>query len=50
MLVELDFGDCLLLLALLKSPLLCFVYFKFVDKSNDAKVVKSVPENTCTEN
>lgn len=41
MINELEFNDYLLLLVLLKSPLLCFAYFKFIHKSNKKKDVES---------
>jgi hypothetical protein len=49
-LVELEFGDYLLLLVLLKSPILGFVYFKFIHKSHAEKGVKSLPESVVSEN
>jgi len=34
-LIELELTDYLILLVLLKFPILVFVYFKFIHKSND---------------
>jgi len=39
-LIELELSDYLLLLVLLKSPILGFVYFKFIQKSNTQKNVQ----------
>ncbi len=39
---ELEFSDYFILLILLKSPILCFAYFKLIHKSNVKKDVQSV--------